>query len=146
MKCRPSAIIVQDNCILTMRYVYGDHEIFALPGGNPDASECLTEALRRELMEEMGVAVEVGELAVCGEVLWSELKRDTLHMVYVSKITDGEPVLNPSETTALEIVWVPFGAITETLLYPNIGKDILNYLNGNTNSPYIGPINQPYLE
>jgi len=146
MKCRPSAIIIQDNCLLTMRYVYGDKEIFALPGGNPDPSECLTGTLERELMEEMGVAVEIGELAVCGEVLWTDLKRDTLHMVYASKITSGIPVLNPSETTALEIVWLSVDSLGTTLLYPNIGKNILSYLNGDGISPYVGTIDQPYLE
>lgn len=146
MKCRPSAIIIQDNCLLTMRYVYGEREIFALPGGNPDPSECLTGTLQRELMEEMGILIEIGELAVCGEVLWSALKRDTLHMVYASKITEGVPVLNPGETKALEIVWLPVDSLETTLLYPNIGTNILTYLSGNSTTPYVGLIDQPYLE
>lgn len=145
MKCRPSAIIVRNDCVLTMRYVYGKHEVFALPGGNPDPGECLTEALRRELMEEMGITVQIGELAVCGEVLWTDLNRDTLHMVYISTIMEGEPALNPKETTALETVWLPITALADTLLYPNIGIHIQDYLNGNAASAYVGPIHQPYL-
>jgi 8-oxo-dGTP diphosphatase len=146
MKCRPSAIIVQNDCLLTMRYVYGDKEVFALPGGNPDPNECLTTTLARELMEEMGISVEIGELAVCGEVLWADLKRDTLHMVYLSRIIGGIPELNPNETTAVEIVWLPVSVIDQTLLYPNVGKHIQAYLNSGNRSPYVGVIDQPYLQ
>jgi 8-oxo-dGTP diphosphatase len=108
MKVRPSAIIVQENCLLTMRYVYGQREIFALPGGNPDPNECLTVTLERELAEELGVSVEIGELVLCGEVLWTEQNRDTLHMVYASKIKEGVPALNEKETTDLVVFGLPF--------------------------------------
>ncbi len=145
MKCRPSAIILREDCLLTMRYVYGEKEVFALPGGNPDAGECLTLTLERELTEEMGITIETGKLAFCGEVLWTDQKRDTLHMVYFSKIIEGVPQLNPAETTALEIVWLPVTSLDQTLLYPNIGKYIQSYLNGEVASPYIGVIDQPYI-
>ena len=75
MKVRPAVIIVHEDSVLTMRYKYGEKEVFALPGGNPDPDECLPEALRRELMEELGVTVEIGEMALCGEVLWVKHER-----------------------------------------------------------------------
>lgn len=145
MKCRPSAIIIRDDSLLTMRYMYGETEVFALPGGNPDPGECLTTTLKRELWEEMGITVETDKLAFCGEVLWTEQKRDTLHMVYLAKIIEGVPVLNPKETTALEIAWLPLASLNSRLMYPNIGKHIQEYLQLNTSSPYIGVIDQPYI-
>jgi 8-oxo-dGTP diphosphatase len=145
MKCRPSALIIQDNSILTMRYVYGEKEIFALPGGNPDPNECLTSTLERELREELGVAVDVDDLVICGEVLWNDLEKYTLHLVYLSSIKEGTPVLNPEETTALEVVWIPVSAAAETLLYPNIGTHIQHHLAATSKSIYVGPIHQPYI-
>jgi 8-oxo-dGTP diphosphatase len=145
MKCRPSALIVRDNCILTMRYMYGEQEIFALPGGNPDPNECLSSTLERELREELSITVEVGDLVVCGEVLWNDLEKYTLHLVYLSTIKGGTPVLNPDETTALEVVWVPVSAAAEKLLYPNIGTFIQHHLAGTAKSVYVGPIDQPYI-
>jgi 8-oxo-dGTP diphosphatase len=62
MNVRPSAIIILNESILTLRYCYGDTEVFALPGGNPDPGECLTEALARELDEELGVRAGNGFL------------------------------------------------------------------------------------
>ena len=146
MKVRPAVVIVKEETVLTMRYVYGEKEVYALPGGNPDPDECLPEALRRELMEELGVTVEIGEMALCGEVLWGEMRKETLHMVFNAVIAEGLPKLNPQETTALEIVWLPFDELGQRLMYPNVGKDLLNYLNGDLKSAYIGVIDQPYVE
>lgn len=146
MKVRPAVIIVQENAVLTMRYKYGEKEVFALPGGNPDPDECLPEALRRELMEELGVTVEIDEMVLCGEVLWGETRKETLHMVFKAKIADGQPIINPAETTALEVVWLPYSELEDRLMYPNVGKEILEYLNGTLKSAYIGVIDQPYAK
>jgi 8-oxo-dGTP diphosphatase len=145
MKCRPSAIIIQNDQLLTMRYVYGDREVFALPGGNPDPAECLTTALARELYEELGVRIKVDALVVCGEVLWTDIQRDTLHMVYQTTITEGTPLLNPHETTALNIAWLPLTTLHEVLLYPNIGTPIQNLAVGSPSEVYIGQIDQPFI-
>jgi 8-oxo-dGTP diphosphatase len=139
MKVRPAVVIVKEETVLTMRYVYGEKEVYALPGGNPDPDECLPEALRRELMEELGVTVEIGEMVLCGEVLWGEMRKETLHMIFNAE-------LNPKETTALEIVWLPFNELEQRLMYPNVGKDLLRYLNGNLKSAYVGVIDQPYVQ
>ena len=146
MKVRPAVIIVQGESVLTMRYKYGEKEVYALPGGNPDPDECLPEALRRELMEELGVTIEIGEMALCGEVLWAEMKKETLHMIFCAKIDKGLTVLNPVETTALEVVWLPYAELDNRLMYPNVGKDIQRFLRGDLKSAYIGVIDQPYAK
>ncbi len=91
---------------LTLRYCYGDREVYALPGGNPDPGESLHEALRRELKEELGVMSDINEMVSCGEVIWNEVQKETLHVVFKTKII-GSPTLNPEHTTALELVWLP---------------------------------------
>jgi 8-oxo-dGTP diphosphatase len=146
MKVRPAVIIIQEESVLTMRYKYGETEVYALPGGNPDPDECLPEALRRELMEELGVKIEIGEMALCGEVLWGEMKKETLHMLFKAEIGEGLPILNPAETTALEVVWLPFSELEKRLMYPNVGKDIQKYVHGSLKSSYIGVIDQPYVK
>jgi len=146
MKVRPSALILKDDCILTLRYNYGNINVFALPGGNPDPGESLSEALARELMEELGITAEVNSMVLSGEVIWDEIKKETLHMVFASKISSGDAALNPVHTTALEIVWLPLSAVCETLLYPNVGKFLLKYLDENRESMHVGVIDQPYIQ
>lgn len=145
MKVRPSALILKDDCILTLRYNYGDKNVFALPGGNPDPGECLSEALARELMEELGVTTEVNSMVLSGEVIWDEVKKETFHIVFEATISSGIAELNPVHTTALEVVWLPLSSVCDTLLYPNVGKFLLQYLKGKPESMHIGVIDQPYI-
>jgi 8-oxo-dGTP diphosphatase len=144
MNVRPSAIIILNESILTLRYCYGDTEVFALPGGNPDPGECLTEALARELDEELGVRAEVKAMVFCGEVIWPEIKKETLHMVFQTEIS-GTPELNPVHTTALEIVWLPVAALDTKLLYPNVGRQIIEFCEKSMLTGHIGVIDQPYI-
>jgi 8-oxo-dGTP diphosphatase len=144
MNVRPSAIIILNESILTLRYCYGDTEVFALPGGNPDPGECLSEALARELDEELGVRAEVKAMVFCGEVIWPEIKKETLHMVFQTKIS-GTPELNPVHTTALEIVWLPVAALDTKLLYPNVGRQIIEFCEKSMLTGHIGVIDQPYI-
>ena len=104
MKVRPSAIIIENNHLLLLRYNYGGNDVFALPGGNIDTGETLTQALERELSEELGIEAEISELFFVGEVILPNQK-DTLHCCFATKIIAGIPILNPKETTALEVVW-----------------------------------------
>jgi 8-oxo-dGTP diphosphatase len=145
MNVRPSALILRDNAVLTLRYCYGDSEVYALPGGNPDPGECLADALARELFEELGVEAEPRDMVCCGEVIWQEIKKETLHILFHTEVLTGIPTLNPEHTTALEIVWLPVNELRNKLLYPNVGEQILRYWNKTLNSVHIGIIEQPYI-
>jgi ADP-ribose pyrophosphatase YjhB (NUDIX family) len=144
MNVRPSAIIIQNETVLTLRYCYGDRVVYALPGGNPDPGECLQDALRRELEEELGVMSDVTEMILCGEVIWNEVQKETLHIVFKARII-GSPSLNPEHTTALELVWLPIESLDKSLLYPNIGREIQDFSKMLYPGGYIGVIDQPYM-
>ncbi|WP_310586504.1 NUDIX hydrolase [Runella sp.] len=145
MKVRPSAIIVENNHVLLLRYSYSGNNVFALPGGNPDRGETLTQTLERELSEELGIEVELREDAFYGEVIVAE-REDVLHCVFFAQIVGGIPILNPKETTALELVWQPLEILSRLNMYPNVGENIYRYLVLNSTSlGYIGRIDQPFF-
>jgi 8-oxo-dGTP diphosphatase len=124
MKVRPSIAIVENNQILLMKYRYGNTNVYNLPGGNVDKGETLTQTVVRELMEELGIKVEVGKMILSGDVIMPEGKEDVLHCVFEGKIISGKPVLNPKETSALEVVWMPLVDLHELEMYPNVGRDL----------------------
>jgi 8-oxo-dGTP diphosphatase len=138
MKVRPSIALLENNKILLMRYRYGDTDVYNLPGGNVDKGETLTETVVRELMEELGIEVEVGKMILSGDVIMPEGKEDVLHCVFEGKILTGKPILNPKETSALELVWMPLEDLNELEMYPNVGK----YLSKRLDFQYVGKVNQ----
>ena len=145
MKVRPAALILKDNSVLLMQYKYDDADVFGLPGGNPDPGETLAEALKRELNEELGVEIEVKEMCIVGEVCLPQLKNDVLHCVFEAHIVVGDPRPNPAQTTAIGAVWLPVESLGSLNLYPNVGRQIEEFLK-NQNAPvYVGKIDQKYF-
>lgn len=150
MKVRPSALIWRQYAaqteVLLMRYCYGQQDVFALPGGNPDRNETLPETIRREIREELGVSVEIGEMILAGEMLLTQRNDDVLHVVFAARNLQGEPSLNAAETTALELVWKPVAELDKLNMYPNIGAKIQPWFSSAAYLGYVGRIDQQYFE
>ena len=77
--------------ILLTRRLKGVHleGAWEFPGGKVEAMESPTDALRRELREELGIEVEVGDIYAVGHHLYES--REVILLVYEAVITDGEP-------------------------------------------------------
>jgi 8-oxo-dGTP diphosphatase len=147
IKVRPAILIIENHKVLTMKYLYGGQEVYNLPGGNLELGEYLSEALAREMVEELGISVEVGELILIGEVHSSNetQNKQTLHLLFEGKITEGVPTLNPKETSALDIQWLSVNDLENINLYPNLTIQIKNFLASKLQNKYIGKINQPWF-
>ncbi len=145
MKIRPAILIIENEKILTMQYNYGGQDVYNLPGGNLEFGEHLTDALTREMVEEMGIQVSVGELIMVGEVHAIEQKKQTFHFIFEGKIAKGTPILNPKETSAIAIKWLNINELLSLNLYPNISEKLLQYLAGNLDNKYIGKIVQQWF-
>ena len=145
MKVRPSIAIVENNHLLLMQYRYGNTDVYNLPGGNVDKSETLTETVVRELMEELGLEVGLKEMILLGDVIMPEGKEDVLHCVFEGKILSGKPVLNPKETSALAVVWMPLVDLHELEMYPNIGAQLQRFYLEGRRINYMGRIGQKWF-
>ena len=146
MTVRPAVVFLRDDAVLLMQYRYGDTDVFALPGGNPDPGEDLEATLRRELMEELGVVIRVSKLLFCGVVVARpNQKEDVLHCVFSGEISAGEPALNPQHTTAKSIIWKPVAELTHLAMYPSVATATQEHYTATLPTTYLGYIDQPYF-
>ncbi len=74
--------------------------LWEFPGGKREDGEVMSQTLARELQEELGITVEVGDLVVRVRHAFTHF-RITLH-AYDCRVVEGDPV--PVEATAL--AWV----------------------------------------
>jgi 8-oxo-dGTP diphosphatase len=96
-------VIHEDKLLMVQRANDPGKGLWSLPGGRVEQGEYLADALRREVLEETGLEVEVGELAGILEVPGSEL-----HYVILDyhAVLTGEPEAVHG-TDALDVRWVP---------------------------------------
>lgn len=142
MNIRPAIFILNAKSeLLTMHYRYGNEDVYNLPGGNLEFGETMAHTLLRELQEELLIDIEVGSLRCVAEVHFPEKQMHTIHCIFNGKITQGEPILNPTETKALGIRWIPWERLSEVNLYPNITEALVE----NGTAIYLGKINQKWF-
>lgn len=147
MKPRPAILIVEKEQLLLMRYRYGNHTVYGIPGGNPDEGESLQDALIRELQEELQVRIRPGRLLFLAETVRpGQASAHVLHCLFEGTITEGIPTLNPAETSAAAVEWVPLAELEKLHLYPQLGKQINAWYQQEQSPPvYLGPVAQPWV-
>ena len=94
-----SAAIVRDGRILVVRRARPPaHGLFSLPGGLVETGETLTEAVRREVAEETGLAIEPIALAGFREAIMRDseerVERHFVILAFAARWQGGEPMLN----------------------------------------------------
>ena len=120
-----AAIIVRDGEILLVkRGAEPGFGKWSIPGGALEMGETLEEGLKREVLEETGLEVEVGKLAGISDLIIRDDDVVKWHYVlinYFADITGGE--LCPA-TDALECRWVK---LSEIRTY-NVTRSVLHRL------------------
>ena len=135
MKIRVGGIIRKDNKILLLKYSYGAQTVWNIPGGNVDGDEPLSEALAREFQEELQVQIKVGEALHVAEVFVQQKMK--LHILFEGKLVEGNPIVNPQETSAEDFDWISMDKLKNLNIYPNIPFD--------ASEVYLGKINQNWF-
>ncbi|HPH94920.1 MAG TPA: NUDIX domain-containing protein [Anaerolineaceae bacterium] len=80
-RVRAAAIIIQEGKIALIKRIFPERTYYVFPGGGVEAGEDIPAAVRREVLEELGLAVEVGRLAATvrfrGQMQYFHLARVT---------------------------------------------------------------------
>jgi ADP-ribose pyrophosphatase YjhB (NUDIX family) len=120
LKIRVGGIITGPDGLLLMRYRHGGGDVYCIPGGGVDDGEWLDCALIREFQEELDVSVSVGPILALAQGGPMGNKVPTLHVIFSCTITGGIPHLNPEETSANEVCWIPLDELDGLVLYPDV--------------------------
>jgi 8-oxo-dGTP diphosphatase len=102
------AIIVDDEgrLFLARRGAKAKNErgLWEFPGGSVEFGERLAEALHREIQEEFGVDINVGELLDVVDHLLPEERQHWVSPTFICRIQSGNPTVREPEKCA-EIGW-----------------------------------------
>lgn len=123
-------MIVQDR-ILTVRMRDDRGDFFVLPGGGQRHGETLYQTLQREVWEEVGGRIEIGELLYVREYIgcnhrYAHQHRNFHQLEHVFRTK----LLNPAEVCPgeccdnrqVDIGWLPLAEVADSTLYPETLK------------------------
>jgi mutator protein MutT len=112
------AIIVdgEGRVFLAKRGVQAQNErgLWEFPGGAVEYGETLRDALKREIHEEYGIVIEVGDLLTVTDHILPEEHQHWVSPSYICKIVDGIPTIIEPEKCE-EIGWFALENIPSAL-------------------------------
>jgi 8-oxo-dGTP diphosphatase len=85
-----------------------EHDYYMLPGGGVDSSEDIGNALKREILEEIGCDIEVDDKVGSAEVYFDRWKQKQTDCCYVAKKvgTDAASAFtNFEQSEGFEVIW-----------------------------------------
>ena len=107
-------VVENDHILLIKRGRQPGKGLWAVPGGKVEMGETLRETAQREMLEETGLIVEVGDVVWVGEHVHS-----SGHIVLIdfeATVVDGE--LQAADD-ADEAMWVPIDSASDLPLTPH---------------------------
>jgi 8-oxo-dGTP diphosphatase len=114
------AVVIRDGSLLLVKRGRGANEgLWAVPGGKVEYGERLREAAAREILEETGLVVSVGDVAWVGEALGPGTP-PAWHFALVdfyATVIGGELVVGDD---AADAEWVPLGDVLERPVTPTM--------------------------
>ena len=133
------ALIIRDDRMLAIRLKDGDDEFYIMPGGGQDAEELLPEAVCREVAEELGIRVSVGDLAFVIEGIHGE-PFHRIDLVFACEYLDKIPGAHlHGDINQVGFEWLEIATLNTQPLYPSkLRRAIMNFHAGKPHKVYLG--------
>ena len=124
-KVAQKIVIEKQGKVLISRGV-GDAK-FDLPGGRLNVGEDPKEALKREIQEELGVAVEVGDAFSMETYIKPQTGEPHLYLAYRGRLQDEETAFILAEGEVAEVRWVSHDESQNLPLWEQDARSIQKY-------------------
>lgn len=133
------ALIIKDGKMLAIKIKDKDEEWYILPGGGQESEELLTDAVCREVEEEMGIRVETKELVFVIEGVHGEAFHRVDLVFLCDYIGDAPNAELHQDTNQAGYDWLDIQTLNHSPLYPSkLRRQIMNLYEGKPYRVYLG--------
>ena len=133
------ALVIRDGKMAAIKIRDAGEEWYIMPGGGMEPEETLPEAVCREVMEELGLQVECGELLFVIEGVHGE-RFHRVDLVFECKIIgEKADAQRQSDTNQVGVDWLEISRLNTLPLYPSkLRRQIMNHYEGKPHRVYLG--------
>ncbi len=129
IRIRVGALIFNNGRVLLVSHKKEGHVYWLLPGGGVDYGEKLPEALKREILEELAVEIEVGDIALISESIEPKGGRHILNIIFHCRLkTEDIRIGNEPRLNSYQF-FLP-NEILNITMFPSVNDDIAGILSG----------------
>ena len=133
------ALIIKDGKMAAIRIRDGGEEWYIMPGGGQEAEETLPEAVCREVLEELGIAVACGELLFVVEGVHGESFHRVDFVFSCTYLHDVPDAALHGDTNQAGVAWLDIASLSEAPLYPaRLRQQIMRFYEGKPHKVYLG--------
>ncbi|MGN1127912.1 MAG: NUDIX domain-containing protein [Candidatus Flemingiibacterium sp.] len=133
------ALIIKEGKMAAIKIRDAGEEWYIMPGGGQESEETLREAVCREVLEELGIAVECRDLLFVVEGVHGEGFHRVDLVFYCEFIDDIPDAVPHSDTNQVGIEWLDISELNLKPLYPSrLRRQIMNFYEGKPYRVYLG--------
>lgn len=139
VRIRACGFLVREGRLLLVAHAKNSEVYWLLPGGGVEFGESLTEALRREFREELGIDVEIGSLVLVCDSIDPSGGRHILNVCFRCDWSGGELHLG-KDRRLHDYRFVASDELSSLRLYPPLNEGLRTLMEHNLPDVYVGNI------
>lgn len=128
-RVRVAALMTHEDKVVLVRHRAGANEYHLLPGGGVDYRETAGDALVREVREETGLEIAVGEPLIVSDTIDPRGSRHVINIVFSAAITGGSVTDTPEDRRVAGVDLVTPDELLTLDLRPPMAADVVAVLS-----------------
>lgn len=133
------ALVIRNGKMAAIKVRDAGEEWYIMPGGGQEAEETLSEAVCREVLEELGIFVACGELLFVVEGVHGEAFHRVDLVFACDDLGDAPNSVLHGDTNQVGTAWLDIETLDSQPLYPSkLRRQIMNYYHGKPHRVYLG--------